>query len=266
MSRLTGRVAAVVACALATLPLPAHALRIISLSPHAAELVAAAGAADHLVGAAAFTDVPPSAAKLPVVGDAGGLDRERIIALQPDLAVAWRGGNQQSDLDWLAARGIRVFASGPAILDDIPREVRAIARLTGTEEAGDAVARQLERQLARLRSSLAEAAPVPYFFQLWPRPPITFGGLALVSRGLAECGGVNVFAAVARESFTPDPESLNRAVAAVEIIPADSGQSAPLTSAPRVVRIGTDGLYRPGPRLIEALAALCLLLHEPAAP
>lgn len=269
MKRLSRRLAASVACALIALMPPslsAASLRIVTLSPHAAELVVAAGASDCLVGVAAFTDRLPGAAALPVIGDVRGLDRERVIALQPDLAVAWQGGNRQADLDWLASRGIPVFASDPLQLDDIPREVRALARLIGTAATGETVAQRLEQQLARLREDFAQTTPVSYFFQLWPEPPMTFGGRALITRGLAECGGVNVFSTVPRESFAPDPESLRRIVPAVEIIPSDLGESAPLTSASRTVHVVTDGLYRPGPRFVEALDALCLLLHDPGAP
>lgn len=266
MSRPAGWLAGVVAGALMSLSMPAHSLRIVTLSPHAAEMVAAAGAADQLVGVAAFTVVPPGATGLPVVGDARGLDRERIIALRPALAVAWRGGNRQPDLDWLAAQGIRVCESGPKTPGDIPREIRALAQLTGTADAGDAVARRLERQLARLHDDYARATPVRYFFQLWTSPPMTFGGNALISLALGECGGLNVFAEVPRESFTPDPETLHRVTPAVEIVPTAHSGSAPLTSAPRTVRIPTDALYRPGPAFIDAIAALCRQLRPPESP
>jgi hypothetical protein len=86
---------------------------------------------------------------------------------------------------------------------------------------------------------------------------MTFGGRALLTRALGECGGANVFATVPRDSFTPDPESLFRAAPDVEIIPADLGDTGPLTSAPRILRVEADGLYRPGPRFIDAVSALC---------
>lgn len=260
MTRRPRRLVAALTCgivALAPWPLLAQALRIVTLSPHAAELVAAAGAADRLAGVVAFTDQPPESAGLPVIGDARGLDRERIIALQPDLVVAWPEGNRPTDLKWLADRGIGIFESAPASLDDIPREIRALARLTGTKDAGEEAARRLQARIERLRAAGTGAAPIYWFYQLWSRPPMTFGGRALLTEALAECGAMNVFAGVPRYSFTPDPESLLQAAPDVEIIPAENGEATALTSAPRTLRVEADSLYRPGPRLVAAVGALC---------
>ena len=67
--------------------------RIVTLAPHLAEMVHAAGAGDRLVGSVAYTDFPPAARTLPLVGDAFGVDAERLVALMPDLVLAWEGGN-----------------------------------------------------------------------------------------------------------------------------------------------------------------------------
>src|SRR5437867_11741675 len=73
----------------ATITLSAPARRIVSLAPHATELLFAAGAGTRVVGVLAPANWPPEAARLPRVGDARALDLERIVALKPDLVVAW---------------------------------------------------------------------------------------------------------------------------------------------------------------------------------
>ena len=73
--------------------LASPAKRIVTLAPHLTELVYEAGAGERLVGVAAHSDYPPSARELPRVGDAHGLDLERIAMLQPDLVVAWGSGS-----------------------------------------------------------------------------------------------------------------------------------------------------------------------------
>src|SRR5690349_13900105 len=65
------------------------AMRIVSLAPHATELLFAAGAGKHVVGVLAPADWPPEASNVPRIGDASGLDLERIVALKPDLALVW---------------------------------------------------------------------------------------------------------------------------------------------------------------------------------
>jgi len=236
--------------------------RIITLSPHAAELVDAAGAADRLVGVTAFTDHPEHASRLPVVGDARSLDRERVLWLSPDLVIAWEGGNREIDLEWLESRGIRVFRSHPKKLEDITREIREIGRLTATERQAEEKARALDARISRLRQMSIDNTPVRYFFQVWPRPPMTFGGDSILVRALATCGGRNLFSDIPRETFSVDPEALLTLEADIELIPSDLPSAVPLTRAPRVLQVDVDPLYRPGPRLFEAVESLCRALGE----
>ena len=71
---------------LITLKTPAQ--RIVSLAPSLTELIYAAGAFEKLVGVAEYSDFPPAAKELPIVGRFDILDIERIVQLNPDLVVA----------------------------------------------------------------------------------------------------------------------------------------------------------------------------------
>ena len=230
--------------------------RIVTLSPHAAEMVAAAGGAGLLVGVAAFTE-PAVAGKLPVVGDARGIDREKIISLQPDLAIAWLGGNRSGDVEWLRKRGIQVYESDPRQLDDIPREIREIGLLIGTASEAALTAGPLEKRISGLSTARDNQAPRRFFFQLWHRPPMTFGADSLVTHALARCAAQNVFGHVPRTSFTPEPEALKTATVDVEIIPRELGGATPLTAAPVTLRVDAEAIYRPGPGFIGAIGELC---------
>src|SRR5438552_1079818 len=101
--------------------LAAPAARIVSLAPHATELLFAAGAGTSVVGVLSPADWPPEAKPLPRIGDASGLDLERIVALKPDLAVVWPY-LAPAQVDHLRALGVPVFVSDPrtpeAIADD----------------------------------------------------------------------------------------------------------------------------------------------------
>src|SRR3970040_246528 len=100
---------------LVRLPAPAH--RVVILARHATELLFAAGAGSRVVGVSAFSDYPQAARSLPLVSGGMHLDMERILALRPDLAVAWRSGNTRADLEKLATLGIPVFFAEPQRLD-----------------------------------------------------------------------------------------------------------------------------------------------------
>src|SRR5260370_38699122 len=79
--------------------LPAQ--RVIALAPHLPELVFAVGAGNRLVGKVRGSDFPPGARALAEVGDAAGLDFERILALRPDLVLARGSGNRVVDVERL---------------------------------------------------------------------------------------------------------------------------------------------------------------------
>ena len=102
-----------------TVRLAAPARRIVSLAPHITENLYAAGAGSHIVGVSAYSDYPAAAKKLPRVGSAASLDLEAILALKPDLVIAWDSGNQAGQLAKLRALGLPLFVSRPLKLGDI---------------------------------------------------------------------------------------------------------------------------------------------------
>ena len=56
-----------------------------------------------------------------------GLNLERIIALKPDLIMAWRGGNPQRPLSQLEHLGIKVEYFDPRNLDEIADDLDRLA-------------------------------------------------------------------------------------------------------------------------------------------
>src|SRR5690606_11529387 len=89
--------------------LPAPARRIVSLAPHATEMLFAVDAGDRIVGAAAYSDYPPAARTIPRVGGSAGVDLERIVALRPDLIVAWASGTPARAVARLRDLGFPVY-------------------------------------------------------------------------------------------------------------------------------------------------------------
>lgn len=75
-----------------------EAKRVISLAPHATELAYSAGLGDNLIAVSEKSDYPPEADKLPKVANYQGIKVEKIIALQPDLILAWPAGNPRESL------------------------------------------------------------------------------------------------------------------------------------------------------------------------
>src|ERR1051325_9318387 len=86
-----------------------HAQRIVSLAPNVTEMLFFLGLGQRTVGRSDFCDYPPTAAKLPSVGGFTDTSLEEIVALRPDLVVAYQG-NSRSLVDQVRAAGVDCVA------------------------------------------------------------------------------------------------------------------------------------------------------------
>ena len=134
--------------------LAAPAQRVVSLAPHLTELMYAAGAGARLVGALEYSDYPPEAKRLPRVGSEAGIDLEALVALRPDLVIAWPNAGSSRAVERIAALGIPCCARA-ARLEDIARTMETLGRLAGTETR-----RRRSRDFVR-EQPRASSAPMP---------------------------------------------------------------------------------------------------------
>jgi ABC-type Fe3+-hydroxamate transport system substrate-binding protein len=141
------------------------ARRIVSLAPHITELLYAAGAGERVVGAVQYSDYPEAAKKLPRVGGYSAVDMEQVIALKPDLVVAWKSGNRNAHLDKLRALGIPVFINEPRRIDDVAKSLAQFGRLAGTDAAGDAAAKAFRARHAALVARYSARPRLRLFYE-----------------------------------------------------------------------------------------------------
>ena len=99
--------------------------RVITLSPANTELAFAAGITP--VGVSSYSDYPPQAQKIEQVSTWQGMNLERIVALKPDLVIAWRGGNAERQVDQLASLGIKVMWVDATSIEQIANALRQLA-------------------------------------------------------------------------------------------------------------------------------------------
>ncbi len=242
------------------------ARRIVSLAPHLTELLFAAGAGDRVVGASAYSDHPAAARDIPRIGDSHAFDIERILALRPDLVVAWGAGNAPRHIARLEHLGIPVHVEGAERLDDIGEAIERLGRLAGTEPVAREAARRYRERLAGLRARHAGLAPVRVFHQVWDDPLMTVNGHHPVSDLIAACGGANIFADAPALAPLVSREAVLRAAPEV-ITAADQGSdplaawrrwpTLPAVAAGRLVLLPADAISRLSPRLLDAAGPLC---------
>jgi iron complex transport system substrate-binding protein len=255
----------------ASVTLAAPARRIVTLAPHATELAYAAGAGSAIVGVVKGSDFPPAARLLPVIGDATALDLERIVMLAPDLIVTWPW-TTPAQVGWLRARGIAVFEADPRSAGGIADDVERIGALSGTSPHARASASALRAKLAALKRAQVDEPALRVFYQVSDVPLFTLGGQHLVNEAISQCGGRNVFAALA----LPAPQVSVEAVLAADpqvIVAGTDGAERPAwlerwrqwTGIDAVRRnalyaVDANLLHRPGPRFIDGIAQLCDVL------
>lgn len=246
--------------------------RIVSLSPHLTELVFAAGAGSKLVGVSRYSDYPEAAKLVPSVGDSSSLDLERIVALKPDLVIAWRSGNTSSDIEKLEKLGLTVFAVEATRLEDVPRLLRMAGKLAGTSTQAEPAAKAYEAELQQIKRSYSGRQQVRVFQLIWHQPLMTVNGNHIISDIINICGGTNVFASA--PSLTPvisaeslleaDPQAI---IGSVSLEFAETGVRQQLS---RISAIGNNHLFfvhpdlmhRQTPRMLQAAKIVCVQLEK----
>jgi iron complex transport system substrate-binding protein len=244
--------------------LGAPAQRIVSLAPHVTEQLYAAGAGAKLVGASEYSDYPEEAKRLPRVASSGVVNLEMVLALKPDLVVAWRLEATAPALARLESLGLQLFYSEPRRLAQIPDMIEALGELAGTAATAKPLAASLRQELARLDAAYRARRPVTVFYQISERPLMTLGGGQFVSDAIALCGGRNIFADSPHMAPIVNVESV-LAADPEAILTGYNEWHAYWRRFPglRAVRAGNlftvpvNEMHRHGPRAIGATALLC---------
>ncbi|MEQ6341249.1 MAG: cobalamin-binding protein [Gammaproteobacteria bacterium] len=253
-----------------TVSLASPARRIVSLAPHATENLFAAGAGAYVVGAVSYSDYPPEAGRIRRVGDSNNLDLEAIVALRPDLIVAWDSGNAKSQIEKLRQLGLKIYVSEPRRFEDAAANIESLGRLAGTEALARQAAAAFRAEYARLRNQYAERRPVSVFFQIWNRPLMTVNGTQLIGNAIRLCGGANIFAdlpVLAPEVnieavLAADPQAIIVSSAGEKRAPwLDEWRRWPQLQAVkkrgRLLAIRPDLITRPTPRILEGVRLMC---------
>jgi len=250
------------------------ATRIVSLSPHATELLFAAGAGARVVGAASYSDYPSAAQQLPAVGSAENLNLEAIIALRPDLVVAWESGNAATQVERLINFGIPVFFSEPRQLEDIATNLQQLGKLAGSTAVAEAAAQEFRDGYRKIGREFARRTPVRTFYQIWHQPLMTVNGQQLISQVITLCGGRNIFAdlktlapVINREAVVAaDPQAIIASGQASERPEwLESWQAWPQLSAVKhqqLYVIDPDIIQRQTPRILQGARVMCRQLEQ----
>lgn len=256
------------------------ARRIASLSPSNTEIAAALGCGGFLVLRDRASDFPPAIRDLPQT-DPFRLSVEHVAGFAPDLVLASHlDANRVAALE---AVGLRVAVFDPRTVAEVFRDIVNVGRLCGRTKAALRLAGHLRAQLAALAQQIKGRARPAVYVELDgsdPARPWAVGGRSLVADVLRLAGGRNIFADLPRGAAQVSAEAvLRRApqVILLDITGVDERQARgalrmrpgwqgiPAIRRDRVLTsIDPALLTRPGPRIVEGVAALARALHPEA--
>jgi iron complex transport system substrate-binding protein len=258
--------------------IPEPAQRVVSLAPSSTEILFAVGAGAQVIGRDELSDYPPEAIEVASIGTTyGELNVEAIVALEPDLVLAAMI-NSPEHIQALEDLGIVVFVlPNPMGMDELYDVLEMTGRLTGHETESEDLVDQLEIRVETVIETLADAEPVPIFYEVdgtdpnapWTTGPGTFQDVLInlaagenIASDIELWGQLSLEEIVARNPavivfsdspwVTTTPESLAERPGWGEITAVVNGD---------VYGIDANWIDRPGPRYVDALEALANLLH-----
>lgn len=247
--------------------------RVVSLVPAVTEILFALGAGDRLVGRTRYGVQPSAARGVPSVGEGMRPSLEAIVARSPEVVILYAGVGNRGALGRLEELGVRVLAVRHDGFPDLERNVERLGRLTGTEEAADALLREIDCELEAVARLTAGRPPVRVYYEVWADPPVTIGRGSYLDSLVTLAGGHNVFAELEAPSPTVGLEAIVAREPDVIVRAADRRGGAPppddrpgwhVLDAVREDRVRTvDGelVHRLGPRVGRAAAELAATLR-----
>ena len=249
--------------------------RIISLNPDFTGNIIALGAGKRLVGITDYCRYPDGFTGSERIGNLWQPNLERIVALQPDLVLATREGNNPGIISTLRDLDIPVYVAGQSTgFKDYFELLRRLGYILGREKEAGTLIDEFTARIDRLRGAASGQPSVSVFLQVGVKPLVTINKDTLIGEMIEICGGRNVAAglssrypSISREQvLADDPEVIIIAAMGNE---AEEGvafwNDFPELQAVRNARVfvlDPDTICRLGPRLMEGLSKIEAFIRE----
>ncbi|HEX6140868.1 MAG TPA: ABC transporter substrate-binding protein [Candidatus Limnocylindria bacterium] len=266
--------------------IPAEPQRIVSLAPSNTEIACALEACDRLVGVNDFRDSLPddvlaTLAQVPDVATFSGVDREKLVAQQPDLVLA--AGNEltpSADIAALADLGLPVLVLYPETLDEVYADIELVGRAIGQDEGAASLVDGMKADVVALTDRVAGSSAPRTFYEVGVYEGVIYtagedsflASLIGLAGGEPITGDAVTTAIQLEDLVAADPELILLGDAAydpsitpdaVAARPGWEGMAA--VTGGRVVPMPEDLLItRPGPRITEGLEILARAIHPEA--
>jgi len=259
--------------------LDAPAIAIVALGPSSLESLFAIGAGDQIVGREEYSSFPDAALEIPSVGNLfSGLPIEAILALEPDLVIAPQIVSPEN-VQSLEDLGITVYwQANPSDFNGLYANLNVLAELSGHLEEADSLISSLKARVRAIEDVISYAEIIPsVFYELDatdPENPYTVGAGVFIDTIITLSGGRNIGAVLSgdyaqissEEVILQNPEFILLADAlygvSPEIVSARAGwEGIDAVVNDQVLPFDPFLVSVPGPRMVDGLESMALLLH-----
>jgi iron complex transport system substrate-binding protein len=249
--------------------IPVKITRAVSTAPSVTENIFAVGAGDRLVGVTTFCNYPEEAKTIAKIGDTMTPNMETIIALKPDVVFVSTASQIEAFMKTLEQNGIAVYVTNPASLDGVLDELRELGEMFGATEKVDQLLPDLKRRVGAIQDRVKDERKIGVFVQISNEPLFTVGNGSFLNALIEKAGGRSVtadvetaFPKLSKETASAlQPQAIILSESPDNQEPNDVFKNSPAVKNGRVYKINADLLSRPGPRLVDALEQIAILLH-----
>jgi iron complex transport system substrate-binding protein len=246
--------------------------RVVCLTAETAEIAYRVGAGNRVVGVPGTARRPEAAREKARVGGFTTFRLEKILALEPDLVLAFSDLQRDIVRDLVGA-GVAVLCTNQRSLDEVLEAMLVIGGALGREGEARALIADIRDEITQIReySSVWPDRPRVYFEE-WPDPPVA--GIRWVSELIEIAGGRDVFAELrprrsARERIVDPGEVVRRDPEIILVSWCGKAYDGSIGARPgwaevtalrtgQVHEIDGADILAPGPSLMHGLR----LIHE----
>jgi iron complex transport system substrate-binding protein len=252
--------------------------RIISLAPNVTEILFALGLEKKVIGVTRYCNYPQQAQTKNRIGGMVDPDLEKIIDLQPDLIIAFRGNplrlvRRLKDLEL----PVFVLEEGTT-LQSVFVLIHKIGQITRKEKTAEDLVTRLRDHFERIDTSLKDVENRPkVYINLYGKSLWTCGNKSFLNDLVLKAKGVNVAGDIPRAWFSYNREELiHRNPEYIVVISKSDAdflevktwftkeahlESIQAVQTGNIFFLNEDLITRPGPRLFQAFGQLAQILH-----
>ncbi|MFJ9464302.1 cobalamin-binding protein [Viridibacillus arvi] len=254
-------------------------MKIISICPSNTELLTYLQLEHQLIAIDDFSDWPSSIQHLPRLGPDLSINMDLLESMEPELVIASLSvPGMEKNIEELERRKIPHLVLNPNSLQEIADDLRILGKACGVLEHAEVRAAEFESFVATMKK-IGESCEIKpsLYWEWWPNPIFTPGGINWLTEVSEIAGGVNLFADVELASVQTDwndvlkrnPDYVFLAWVGVQHHRIKPGHLLKRPGASEMSAIKLDRLHvmkewlycRPSPRLLEGALKLATLIH-----